>query len=705
MKSKQEKTIHLLEAMDQADEKLVQHAMYVDSADKFLALHKPGALRRWGSFAACLALLLVMLAAPWALSKLPANIPATNPTTITTQPTTGNVTPETVAAMITRLQDAVSAAETGYSQALAYVTDDFQGKPDGTNDPVFTELTAQLSAARDARVAALSAMMAALESLDLKDGAAADTRIAEAEQLLSPCSHSYGQRIRHSSTPEGTPCPEADFYQFCDHCNDLLLSKESHIWYYSQGEDGHQLCCRVCDTVQETLPHSTDDTGKCRDCGYIVNAKLLILESVVGQSEALCSMIDSRHSFTVIHITDPINMPDTPEKLQAYHEVILVNISHRDMPEGFDALLESYVRDFGGGLLTVGGEDAYHPEDVGGNCYGDMLPVDLTPPSMAVMILVDTSGSMWQPSDPSQPYEQSKLFAAVQGAIACLDVLTERDYVGVMSLGYHYDLLIELIPRPQYSKIVAAIDEATVSYGGGTIFSAALERAGQILKAATNVDKKHIILITDGEPATEDNELYKYMVQQNAAAGITMSIVGIQCTPTPVVNMRHLLVNYAGMKEENFYDVQELPNVSNAMRDDLSNPALRAFQYQNYTPHITEAAIFPNITQEQLPSLGGAYYSVLKEGATEILGSPYGPLYAQWNYGKGTVGSFMCDLDGTWSADFITSETGKEIINSIVSRLINAPTEETLDPSPAPDPVSASYANQPLYNLPTKKRW
>ncbi|MBE6978273.1 MAG: VWA domain-containing protein [Ruminococcaceae bacterium] len=700
MKSKQEKTIHLLEAMDQADEKLVQHAMYVDSADKFLALHKPGALRRWGSFAACLALLLVMLAAPWALSKLPANIPATNPTTITTQPTTGNVTPETVAAMITRLQDAVSAAETGYSQALAYVTDDFQGKPDGTNDPVFTELTAQLSAARDARVAALSTMMAALESLDLKDGAAADARIAEAEQLLAPCSHSYGQRIRHSSTPEGTPCPEADFYQFCDHCNDLLLSKESHIWYYSQGEDGHQLCCRACDTVQETLPHSTDDTGKCRDCGYIVNAKLLILESVVGQSEALCSMIDSRHSFTVIHITDPINMPDTPEKLQAYHEVILVNISHNDMPEGFDALLESYVRDFGGGLLTVGGEDAYHPEDVGGNCYGDMLPVDLTPPSMAVMILVDTSGSMWQPSDPSQPYEQSKLFAAVQGAIACLDVLTERDYVGVMSLGDMYDQNIELIPRPQYSKIVAAIDEATVSYGGGTMFWPALEAARHSLLDNTEVEKRHIILITDGMPG-DHPDMYQEQAALNTEAGITMSIVGIQCDEASKRVMLKLIEIVGG----DFYDVQELQNVSNATRDDLSNPALRAFQYQNYTPHITEAAIFPNITQERLPSLGGAYYSVLKEGATEILGSPYGPLYAQWNYGKGTVGSFMCDLDGTWSADFITSETGKEIINSIVSRLINAPTEETLDPSPAPDPVSASYANQPLYNLPTKKRW
>lgn len=667
MRSKEEKALNLLESMDKADDKLVQHAMYVDDPEKFQALSKPGFLSRWGAFAACLALLLIILSAPWALSKLPAAHPATQPpqTSTTTQPT-ASTSPE-LNALLARLTEAIDQANDTYTQALAYVTADFAAKPQGADDPAFTALAAQLEATRSTRVSALSALHTALQAADAADFA---VRAAEAENLLCPCPHTYDEPIRHSSSAEGTDCVEQNYYQLCAQCNALLETKGQHDWHYVCTESSHQLSCRECGAAQDALPHAPNDWGACEDCGYVVNANILIIESIVGESQSLCAMIDSCHSFTVVNVTDPINMPDSLEKLQAYHEVILVNISHRDMPEGFDALLESYVRDFGGGLLTVGGEDAYHPEDVGGNCYGDMLPVDLTPPSMAVMILVDTSGSMWHQNS-GQPYNESKLYAAVQGAEACLDVLTERDYVGVMSLEDYYTEVIELTPRTQRDKIVAAIKTLPEQGQGGTIFSAALERAGQILKAATNVDKKHIILITDGEPSAEDTERYIYMVQQNAAAGITMSIVGIQCTPTPVANMRNLLVNYAGMKEENFYDVQELPNVSNAMRDDLSNPALRAFQYQNYTPHITEAAIFPNITQEQLPSLGGAYRSKLKDGATQILSGPYGPVYAQWTYGNGAVGSFMCDLNGTWSAAFIDSPTGQQILNRIIDRLAN----------------------------------
>ena len=72
-----------------------------------------------------------------------------------------------------------------------------------------------------------------------------------------------------------------------------------------------------------------------------------------------------------------------------------------------------------------------------------------------------------------------------------------------------------------------------------------------------------------------------------------------------------------------------------------------------------------------MPILEGAYSNQLKDNATEVLSSPYGPLYAQWQYGEGMVGSFMCDLNGTWSAEFLTSETGTTILLNIISHLIN----------------------------------
>ena len=38
------------------------------------------------------------------------------------------------------------------------------------------------------------------------------------------------------------------------------------------------------------------------------------------------------------------------------------------------------------------------------------------------------------------------------------------------------------------------------------------------------------------------------------------------------------------------------------------------------------------------------------------------PIYAVWQYGIGTVSSFMSDLEGEWSADWLTDELGRILI-------------------------------------------
>ena len=98
MKTKQEKALALLEALEQTDERLVQHAMHVDSPEQFVALGERTFLKRCGTIAACLALVTVLVACPWLLSQLPTytsppsptkNMEVTAPTkpTVSTDPT------------------------------------------------------------------------------------------------------------------------------------------------------------------------------------------------------------------------------------------------------------------------------------------------------------------------------------------------------------------------------------------------------------------------------------------------------------------------------------------------------------------------------------------------------------------------------------------------------------------------------------------
>lgn len=412
--------------------------------------------------------------------------------------------------------------------------------------------------------------------------------------------------------------------------------------------------------------------------------QILILESVRNESESIKNMINSSDEYNVdvINTADVEDMPTTVNDLRKYDEVILVNVANSDMTEGFADILYSYVHDFGGGLFTVCGNEensenanAFTRDDMYGSKYQAMLPVEVinyTPP-VAVMIIIDRSGSMVDPQSTDPLTGQNKLESAKVGAASCLDALTERDWVGVMALDDNYTEEVELTPRTQKDKILAAIDE--IGPGGGTIFSGALERAGKALKALTQVEKRHIILVTDAEPG-EDESKYLFWMKENANSNpsITMSIVGIGASPESAKKMQSALVE-AGMKEDNYHDVSEIKDVPEVMRKDLEVPEIKDVNYQAFTPTIkTISPVVSGLTGVELPTLEGFYGSKVKDGAEVILSGPYVPVYAQWKFGKGMVGSFMCDLNGTWSSDFINSPTGVTIVKNIVTSLF--PTEE-----------------------------
>lgn len=413
--------------------------------------------------------------------------------------------------------------------------------------------------------------------------------------------------------------------------------------------------------------------------------KILVIESINNESSKLCSMLSDELDVKVVNVHDTEAMPKTLDELRAFDEVIMCNVSNADLPEGFDKILHTYVHDVGGGLFTVAGNkegsseaNAFTRSDMYGSVYQQMLPVEIinyTPP-IAVMIIVDRSGSMWDQGG-GQPYEQSRLYAAKQGAEACLDELSDRDYVGIISLSDYYEEEAELTPRPQRAKILAAID--SIELGGGTIYEGALRIARQALLANTKVEKRHIILVSDGMPGDEDPEKYLDQAKLNAEAGITMSVVGVQCDNASKRTMIEL-VEAAGGTDKNFYDIKDVLSLASNMREDLRAPEIKDVNYETFTPTISSfTSVVSGIKQEDLPALDGFYGSKLKEGATEVLSAEYVPIYANWTYGKGMVGSFMCDLNGTWSAEFVESETASKIVGNIVNSLFPSENIRTND--------------------------
>ncbi len=411
--------------------------------------------------------------------------------------------------------------------------------------------------------------------------------------------------------------------------------------------------------------------------------RVLILESREGESDALVDLLEERGEYDVSVInlyTDAGRLPQDVAGLCAYDEVILNNVANKDMPSGFIDILYSYVHEYGGGMLTLGGTDeeglnnAYNRSDMYGTVYQSMLPVEVinyTPP-VAVMIIIDASGSMGAEFGGGD----SMLAWARAGASACLDSLSERDYIGVMALNSMYDLVLPLTRRTQDTTIREAISSINET-GGGTIFSEAINRAGTLLKGLTDVARRHMIIVTDGGVSGGDSE-YLETIENLNKDGITLSIVGIGIEPGSTTAQE--MQNACDLGKGRLHTVTNSADLVLEMREDLNVADIKDInEYENgFNPvaydkgsvlfngiELDETGVFPAV-------LGGFFGGRVRDDDYLVLAGDFNvPLYAQWKFGTGTVGSFMCDLSGgEWSSAFMQDANGISFILNMVGALM-----------------------------------
>lgn len=417
---------------------------------------------------------------------------------------------------------------------------------------------------------------------------------------------------------------------------------------------------------------------------------VLILETYEGESQALMTMLGDTYDFTLKKIRDE-DVPTTAEELRVYDQVILNNIAQQSMPLGFEEALQTYVSEYGGGLFTVGGDDskgqnqAYQRLDMRGTLYQQMLPVQAIDykPSIGVIVIIDSSGSM---NDEVSEGERLLDWARV-GVTACLNSLQERDYIGIMNSDTTFGTVLPLTQRTKEADILAAVDTIRET-SGGTDYSGAIFRAGQMLQAYKGiVEKLHIMLVTDGEVSDEVATACNQNAELNYGQwGITLSVVGVGLpqndTSDHATKMRTLAETYGHGKFHglSLEDIKsgELPT---KMENDLKAEEIVAVNHKEFKPFVTNVlspllngvTLGEGVERNRLDVELGGFYGVKARSAAEVVltGEYEVPLYAQWKYGNGMVGSFMCDLQSTaWSRKFMTAESGQRFIGNVIKNLM-----------------------------------
>ena len=403
------------------------------------------------------------------------------------------------------------------------------------------------------------------------------------------------------------------------------------------------------------------DSVSANDIGaaYTVIAgapKILIAE---GQSGAGTNLGEMLKAAGMEVRTLPAGMlPGQAKDLLAWHAVALVNVDAAQLDEGQVAALDTAARELGVGVAVFGGDSSYALGGYRGSALENMLPVTIDVknrmelPTTALVIAIDKSGSM---SDSS--YGVTRLQLAREAACAALEVLNERDQAGVIAFDDAGKWVINL------SKVtdVAAMQEqvATIRLGGGTAFYSPLMMAYEALKG-TMAQYKHVIFLTDGEAGDTG---YMDVVRRMAANGITVTTVAVGEG-----------ADYAGMKKiaeignGRMYTAGPFDSLPRIFTKETMMISGAYVQNRVFTPVITDPSMtdFPGF-----PELGGYLAVTEKPLATVSLCSDReDPILAWWQYGAGRVLCWTSDVQGGWSAAFLTWDRAAEFFSGLVSFIL-----------------------------------
>ena len=179
--------------------------------------------------------------------------------------------------------------------------------------------------------------------------------------------------------------------------------------------------------------------------------------------------------------------------------------------------LRDYVAG-GGGLLVIGGSEAFSPGGYHETALEEALPVVSLPrkaerPSVAIVLAVDRSGSM----------DGEPLAMAKKAMYVAVDMLREGDQIGVVAFNEKAQWASKLDRLTDKPRVLGEIDKLKAE--DGTLICPAIDMAYQALRGAS-AGRKHVIVLTDGD-SEEKAEDFEALAKKAAAAQITLSTVAL----------------------------------------------------------------------------------------------------------------------------------------------------------------------------------
>jgi uncharacterized membrane protein len=366
-------------------------------------------------------------------------------------------------------------------------------------------------------------------------------------------------------------------------------------------------------------------------------------------------------------------MPSDAVALAEYAAVVLVNTPAQALSARAMEALQTFVRDLGGGLVTVGGPDAY---GVGGwyeTPLEETLPVEMTIhdperfPPMSIVVIIDKSGSMAVTENGVQ-----KIRLAGEAAARVAELINDMDEITVIAFDDRPADVIGPLSGSQREDVIDQVIRLQAG-GGGIYVRESLEYALDVL-ADSSQSVRHIILLSDGSDSEHQEGVAELVEERIAGMNITLSTVAIGAgQDLPFLEEIATL----GGGRYHFTDQAATLPVIFAQEAQL---AMRSY--------IVEEAFFPRQTAtsplvsgiEAVPLLSGYVATTPKSAAQVVLATHQDdPLLASWQYGLGRSVAWTSDATGRWARRWVGWDDfapfWSQVVRWTVAQQTNVPLE------------------------------
>jgi len=365
--------------------------------------------------------------------------------------------------------------------------------------------------------------------------------------------------------------------------------------------------------------------------------KVLFVDSELEEAKYLAAALKAES--IDLDLRGPSGLPTSLGEFQSFDSIILSNVSASEVSGWQMKMIESAVRDFGTGLVMIGGEHGFGAGGYLGTPIEKALPVDMDVthkkvlPRGALVLILHTceipNGNAW----------------ARDIALAALDVLSRKDMMGVLTYGMGGEQwLFELQEVGDKAALSQLIWGAMPGDMPG--FDPTLRMAYEGLQKVS-AGIKHIVIISDGDPRQPSQSL----ATEIAKSKITISTVVIAPHSPRDVDVMKDVAEWGG---GNFYDVLDPRHLPQIFIKEATIVKKGLIYEEDFVPKLNSPSEILSGISSEMPPLRGYVTTTAKQKAqVPLLTHHNDPLLAHWRYGLGKAVAFTSDAKSRWATEWL----------------------------------------------------